>query len=178
MISFRIVLLFALFYSIIVTAEQCSSNFPIEIIKPKSASGHYQNSAGLLRVPVEIKNNSSLVVKYITIGVYAINEVGDIMSPELGNAGGIIIGPIVPSGSKITECDFDTYYRGAVDKVLIKIEAVEFMDKSVIDCNVDAYISNTSWEKEKPKFTMWALIIGGIVALSAILIVTNISQEE
>lgn len=174
MTTFRIVLFLVSFAA----AEQCSSNYPLEIVKPRSASGHYQNSAGLLRVPVEIKNNSTLVVKYVTIGVYAINEVGDIMPPELGNAEGIITGPIVSGGSKITECDFSTYYRGTVVKVLIKIEKVEFMDKSIIDCNVDAFISNTSWEKEKPKFTMWALIISGIFALTAILIITNISPAE
>jgi len=91
------------------------------------------NSVGLLISRVEILNNSQKTIKYITIHIKAYNDVGDIMSPEVGVAGGRLTGPLPPNSRKVELVHSSTYYRGHINTIEAGLGKIEYMDGSLVE---------------------------------------------
>ena len=91
----------------------------------------YTNSAGLLLFENKYKNlDDTKTIKYLKVEINAYNEVGDLMTPEIGGRYGRITGPIKPNDSKRIFNDFGTYYRGKVETIKLRVMEVEYMDGS------------------------------------------------
>lgn len=124
-----------------------------------------KNSAGLLEGNINITNNSSKTIKYLTLEILAINAVGDVMRPDVGSNRCRITGPIYPKDTDNISLDCGTYYRGGIDRLDIRVISVVYMDGTSKENPSEVYQLNTNFYTIVIISTTISVVLGFLLAL-------------